>query len=505
MPETKNSLNEPESNLNDTIELVLGIVRRRRWWILGAGCLIPLAVVAVAMKLPDRYVSQATLLVVQQQVSQRYVETDSAPSIPAAVQAMELEVLSRGGLLRIIHDLGLYTDLKDSSPEQLVGRMRKDIDVQPLESSPGRNDFNGFTISFSAATPPLAQEVASRLTSLFIEQNLKTQGDRAASTAKFLSDQLDGAKQRLTEQEQRLEAFKASNLGELPEDQAANLSALTDVRERLETVAGSLAQAQQQQASLQSPLEERLSRLQSEKEELLNRYTPRYPGVIKKDGEIKKVQSALDRLSGAPSAKTTHDTDSVDDAALAGILRQADTIAAAIESLTEQQKKLRTESEQYQKRLNLAPVREQQLAEILRDYDLFKQDYANLQKERLQAQLTNSLEENQEGQQFRLVDPPTLPVTPSSPKRLKICLGGMAGGIVLGLALAFLMDVRKGSFYSVKALSRSFSLPVVLGVPLVLTRHERRLRVCRLAFEWVAGCAMTVAMLTAEFYIYRNG
>ena len=176
-----------------------------------------------------------------------------------------------------------------------------------------------------------------------------------------------------------------------------------------------------------------------------------------------------------------------------------------METLSNQQKKLKADSEQYQTRLNLTPVREQQLAEILRDYDLFRQDYAGLLNKKLQSQLTTSLEENQEGQQFRLVDPPTLPITPSGPKRLKICLGGMAGGILFGVVLGFLIDTRDRSFHNEKALGQTFALPVVLAMPLVLTPAERRTRGWKRSFEWIAGCVMTLAMFAAEFYIFRHG
>ena len=187
------------------------------------------------------------------------------------------------------------------APELLVERMLKDVDIQPLETTPGRSDFNAFTISFTAASPHLAQEVTSRLTSLFIEQNQKTQGEQAANTTRFLSEQLDTAKQRLTEQEQRLQAFKTSNLGELPEQQQANLAALSSAREQLSATTISLLQAQQQRASLESAIEsllnDRLTRLQSEKAALLTRYTPRYPEVIKKDKEIGQLQAVLDRVN----------------------------------------------------------------------------------------------------------------------------------------------------------------------------------------------------------------
>ncbi len=511
MPKPDGNLPEPESNLNDSIDLVLGILTRRRWWILTAACCIPVVVVAVALKLPDRYVSQATLLVVQQQVSQRYVEPDNTTTVAGAVEAMKLEVLSRNQLVKVINDLGLYASEKEHpAPESLAERMLKDVDIQPLETTPGRSDFNAFTISFTAASSRLAQEVTSRLTSLFIEQNLKNRGEQAANTTRFLSEQLDAAKQRLTEQEQRLQAFKTANLGELPDQQQANLAALSNAREQLSATTISSFQAQQQRASIESAitslLNDRLTRLQSEKAALLTRYTSRYPEVDKKDKEIARMQAVLERVNKrVPETGNAQAPDSPDDPALAGLIRQAEASAAEVETLSNQQKKLKADSEQYQTRLNLTPVREQQLAEILRDYDLFRQDYTGLLSKKLQSQLTTSLEENQEGQQFRLVDPPTLPVTPSGPNRLKICLGGMAGGILFGVVLGFLIDTRDSSFHDEKALGQTFALPVVLGMPLVLTPAEGRARGWKRSLEWIAGCVMIVAMFAAEFYVFRHG
>jgi hypothetical protein len=99
--------------------------------------------------------------------------------------------------------------------------------------------------------------------------------------------------------------------------------ALTDARGRLETVDSSLTLARQQQASLQLLLSERLARLQSEKRALLAHETPRHPDVVKKDYEIAKVQSVLERLrTGNPSAGST-DLDPEDDPSLETILMQA--------------------------------------------------------------------------------------------------------------------------------------------------------------------------------------
>ncbi|HEY6345059.1 MAG TPA: hypothetical protein VIY49_26480 [Bryobacteraceae bacterium] len=458
------------------------------------------------MKLPDRYVSQATLLVVQQQVSQRYVEPDSTITLSDAIQAMKLEVLSQSRLLEIINDLGLYEASKERTfPELLVEKMRKDLDIQPLETSPGRNEFNAFTIAFTAGTPQLAQEVTSRLTSLFIEQNLKTRGEQAANTTKFLTEELDAAKQRLAEEEARLKAFKTSNAGELPEQQQANLAALTEARLRLETAASSLTQTQQQRSSLELSISERLARLQSEKTALLIHYTTQHPEVMKKDQEITQVKSVLERLTAGTPSPVSLAPVPIDDVGLDAILQQADANMVQLATLSAQQKKLEEEIERYQERLSLTPLREQQLAEILRDDDLYKKGYTDLVNKKLQSEMSANLEEKQVGQQFRLVDPPSLPAKPSSPKRLQISLGGLAGCILISIALGFLVEMRDTSFHTEKAVSQYCSLPLVIGVPLVRTPLERSLHRWRIAFEYVAGCAMCLGVCAAEIYVFLNG
>ena len=130
-----------------------------------------------------------------------------------------------------------------------------------------------------------------------------------------------------------------------------------------------------------------------------------------------------------------------------------------IENLLRDEKQLKASLAQYQSRLNLTPVREQQLLGLTRDYDLMKKDYEDLVSKEMQSQLATSLEKNQGGRQFRLVDPPSLPVVPASPNRLKLNLGGLAGGAAFGLLLAFLMEMRDRSFHTESELSASLLPP----------------------------------------------
>ena len=87
-----------------------------------------------------------------------------------------------------------------------------------------------FRSSFVADGPELAQAATSRFTTLFIQENLKTRADQATTTTVFLREQLEVAKNKLIEQEQRLKDFKMQYLGELPEQQQGTLGILTDCK-----------------------------------------------------------------------------------------------------------------------------------------------------------------------------------------------------------------------------------------------------------------------------------
>ena len=131
---------------------------------------------------------------------------------------------------------------------------------------------------------------------------------------------------------------------------------------------------------------------------------------------------------------------------------------------------------QYQKRLNLTPVREQQLSGILRDYELSKQDYADLLGKAQQSQLATSLEKQQGGEQFRLVEPPSLPARPSSPKRIQLGLAGLGAGLFLGLVMAFLKELPRPTFHTTKEISQRFGAPLVVALPVLRTPAEKRRR-----------------------------
>jgi polysaccharide chain length determinant protein (PEP-CTERM system associated) len=540
-------MDEPEVNFSETIQQVTSVLIRRRWWVLVSTAVVGLCTFGVLWRLPNRYTSEATLLVVQQQVPQRYVVPTSTTTLSETLEVMTQEVLSRTRLLVIIQKFGLYRQHElRLAPEELVDKMRKDITIQAFDGNPERRDANAFKISFVSDDPLVAQQVTSELTSLFIEQNLNSREHQATLTTNFLQEQLDDAKRKLTGAEERLRQFKMENLGELPEQQQGNVAILAGLNTELQNTMGAIDRAQQQRVYLESllsglrgaekrkpaPAPERnansgantdepkegdlqrqgvllrLARLRAEKAALLRVRQPDDPEVFKVAQQISLAEAFLQSLNSKIPAKEVADSGPEDSPAVAQLKSQLEANRVEVANLTKDAAAVKAEMAKYQNRLNQTPLREQQLSGILRDYDLLKQDYADLLSKQMQSQLAANLEKQQAGQQFRLVDAPILPTLPSSPNRIKIGLGGLAGGLVLGIGLAFVVDLKSHAYHTEKQLSRRFDLPLVIAVPLLRTDAEQRSFKKVRVLEWIAGSALMLIVLAAElyqFYLYRHG
>jgi polysaccharide chain length determinant protein (PEP-CTERM system associated) len=513
---------------------------------------VAILALGVLQVLPNRYTSTATLLVVQQQVPQRYVVPNSTTNVAVALQAMKQEILSRPQLLRMINEFGLYPKKrKRLAPEQLFALMLGDIDIAPVGDNPQSRDkdFDAFKISFTTENALLSQQITNNLTSLFINEYLRSGVEHATSTTNFLHQRVEEKGKELQAQEQRLAQFKLQHVGELPEQQQGNLGILTGLQGQLQNTMASLNRAQQQRTLLQAQLEatprrrngadiaipvfipgsstpvpttplqaaqNELARLQSVRANLLGKGdTSQHPDVLRNQREIAKAEAAVRTLMGTsprppevpatPASPQVASTETADDPTVAQLKASLEANRLEIESLTADEKRLKASINQYENRLNQTPVREQQQAGIMRDTEVLRQEYSDLLKKEQESELATNLEKQQAGRQFRLIDPASLPTVPTSPNRPKLSLGAVGGALGFGLALALLMELRDTSFYSEKDLTKHLEAPFVLGIPLLPTASEVRNRRWHNVFQWSVGTTIVIVVAAAEFYVYRHG
>jgi uncharacterized protein involved in exopolysaccharide biosynthesis len=230
---------------------IKGIVRRRRWQFLVPFFCGWALVWGASWLIPSTYRSGTLILIEEPSVPEKYVVSNIDSDIQQQLDSITQQILSRTRLLRIIDKLGLYAqDQKHRSPDDLVEKMRKDIEIELSHGDDKK--LSAFNIYYVSRDPKMAQQATSELANLFITENLEQRQKRSENTTNFLEDQLEQARAKLAEQEAKMRVFKDQHLGELPTQTQSNLQILTGLQNQVQANEDSLNRAKQQNTYLES-------------------------------------------------------------------------------------------------------------------------------------------------------------------------------------------------------------------------------------------------------------
>ncbi len=490
-------------------ELTLADVKRvlRRYgWILPITTLFLGAVGLIAsLILPKKYTSQTMVLVEQPTIGPDYVKPVVSEDLDHRLVSMQEQTLSRTRLGPIIEKFGLYPGDRDRvHVDDLVERLRAAVTIKPMDPTPGTqtHQLPGFYVNVTYDNPRTAQQICTEITSMILSQNAGDRQKQVKVTTDFLGQQLDEAKKNLDAQDAKLAQFKRQFLGSLPEEEQTNLGILTGMNSQFEANTQALSRAHQDKAFTESLLtqqeanwkasqtgqnpetaEQQLTVLQDQLTTLLARYTPEHPDVIKLKNqieEIKKRLAATPKNSGpATSASTPSASEPPQIQQLRAKLRQDEI---SINDLTKRQIKLQEEISKLQGRVQASPMVEQQFKELTRNYQTALEFYNDLLKKRQTAGVAGDLENQQQSEQFRIYDAPSLPDAPSFPKKIVFIPGGLGAGLALGLGILFVIAASDKSLHSERDVELALNLPVLVLIPNLdvrvhVTDHVPRLAV----------------------------
>lgn len=472
-----------------TFEDYVAILRRRRWLLIIPAILGAAAGYLLSLILPSRYTSHTMVLVEQPAVPDSYVKPVVSEDLNQHLASMQEQILSRTRLQDLVERFGLQGKDANRAPmEEQVARLRKSITVTPLNPMAGTrsSELPGFNVDVTMGEARLAQQICSVITSMFMEQNLHVRQQQAEDTTQFLAKQLDEAKAKLDDQDAKLAAFQSRHIGELPEDDKTNLTLLMGMTPQLEAATQALHQAQQDKAFAESllsqqlatwksskdgqdpeTLEQHLRDLQNQLHSLQGHYTEDHPDVVKLNNDIARVQK---QLAGAAQVHTQPNEQHV--LAAANELPEIQQLRARLHQIdltvsqkAHEQEKLQREIKVLQSRLQSSPIVQQEFKALTRDYQTALNFYNDLLKKRNESQMATELERRQQGQQFRVFDPPSLPERPSFPNRRLFGLGGLGAGLALGLGMVQLFELRDKSMRTKQDIDFYLGVPALALIP----------------------------------------
>src|SRR5579864_5779476 len=465
------------ANRELTMDDYAAMLRRRAKIILIPMLLAPLAGFLVSYAFPAKYTAQSLILVEGQKVPETMVQPVVSEDLTARIATLQQQVLSQSRLQPVLEKL-----YPNKSPQEIGGMIdaiRLSMNVEPVLTSlsaignagrppkPGQSPVPGFYVNYTAPSPREAQQICNELTTLFIDENLKSIDAAANGTSDVLSRGLSDAKHNLDDLDSKLAAFKKQYVGQLPGDEENNLKILMGLNSQLEANTQTLNRAQQDKSYTESmlaqqlaawktgqsstnpdTLEKTLSDLQAQLVTLRARYTDDHPDVIKMKADIAEIKQKLAEVNKA-SANPVEGADQKAAANEPPDIRQLRTQIHQYEDLiaggTRDQKRLQQEIELYKGRVSLSPAIEEQYKQLTRDYDNAQKDYQDLLAKRCVANLTVKMTTQSEGERMVPLNPANLPDDPSFPNRLSFAGGGLAAGLALGLGLAFLLELTDNS------------------------------------------------------------
>lgn len=464
---------KPPSNLREFTDMLV----RRKLLIIVCMLIVPPLVVLVGHYWPKKYRSQTMILVDPQRIPEDYVKATVTGDVTDRLQTISDEVMSRTRLLMIANKDNLYEKVrKKHGDDGVLTAIRKDITVDVIQGT-DEHRIDGFKIAYIASTPDLAQEVTRQIANLFIQENIKERDQDAESTAQFIQNQLAAAGTQLAAQDQKISSFKAAHLGELPEQETANLAMISELQSASQQNSDSIDRAHQQLVYLQSmlsafhsqkpatgptPLEIQLQEAKKQLAADRQKYTEEYPDVVRMRSEVAALEAEVRQ-------QPTGDTTAVEPPKSSAMEQQLQSQLLAtqqeIKSRTERQQELEQQIGALQGRVESLPAVQQQYESLSRDYTEMQKNYASLLQKEQSAGMAAQLELHNESERFRVLDPASLPTVPYSPSMPKVYAGALFGGIFLGLAFAYLAEMRDPSIHNAEEAEMYLSAPLIVALP----------------------------------------
>lgn len=430
----------PQTDYKQYLHLII----RKKEWFIAISLAIFLISILISFLMPRKYEAVSTVFIEKNVIADLVKGITATPSMDDTIKVLTYAITSRTLLTKVVDSLDTVpAGVRKSVTEEFIKNLQKRVQVKV-------KDKNLFIITFVDQNPKMATDFVNTLVRLYIEENLSSKRGESYEATSFLSEQITTFKEKLDKAEAAVNQYKSDQGGVIAIDEAKLFEGISQAQQKLHELE---IQRRQLEASRQdlskgsAPLRVTLNNLQKQLEELQAKYTDNYPEIIRLKAEIESTRAQIS--SGRAQTVVTPELSKVE---------------AQISALRASEESLRRYIGTNQALLRNIPSAKAGLEQLQIEKENQKNLYNQLVARHGQSEVGKQMEVQDKSMTFRVVDPAILPTKPVSPKRLKIMLLGLVGGLAGAFGILFLLDSIDTSLKSSEDM-RQFGLPVLATIP----------------------------------------
>ena len=511
--------------MDQLLQQILGYVKAawgRRWWGIAVAWLVCVIGWTWVLSIPDRYQASARVYVDTQTLLKPLLSGLAAePNVEQQIKLMTRQLVSRPTLEKVARMTDL--DVTAKTPEQTEA-MLNGLSSKISIANAGRDNL--YAISYQDANPDLAKKVVQSLLTIFVESSLGKTRQDISSSQRFIEEQLQQYQQKLTDAENALKEFKQKHIGMMPGQGGGYYAKLAETTAQLRQ-----AQLDQQEAvnrrnqlkrqltdeepeltaaaaavSTNSEIDGRIQALEKQMDQLRLQFTDLHPDIQATKRLIAKLedQKKIDLAAKKADPAGTKIQNPVYQQLTIAIAEADATVASLGARVSEYQRRL----VELRNASNMIPQIEQDYTQLTRDYDVYRQNYDALLKRRESVTMSGEIESKTDTVDFRVIDPPFVPSKPAWPNRPLLLSLVTVGGLVAGIAVAFLLSQLRKTVTDRRVLRELTGLPLLGAVSRVETEEtKKRKRKGLFAYLATLGSLLLAygGVLIAQFVVSRAG
>ncbi|MFZ3236636.1 MAG: XrtA system polysaccharide chain length determinant [Stellaceae bacterium] len=496
---------------------ILHMLWRQKWIAVGIAWLVcTVGWIGVAF-VPTKYESSARVYLNADPLLTPLLHGLAADTDPTRhLDFLQRTLLSRPNLEQLVS----LTNLDDrvTSPaqkERLYQQLAGAVEIRPITQ-------NLMTISYRNKDPRTAKNVVQALLTIFAEKTAGSSRNEMDSAQRFLDDEIAAYRDQLRAAERR-RADLARQYPDIVTSRAPDGPAGGDSGSRLGQARGAVLRAKDdledattkrdslrreiasvpQMLSVDrapqvivngsglSPEEARLQQLRANLDTLRLKYTDQHPDVIAAREEIRQLESEPKHAGGAGSAAgggtgKAQVPNAIYDQLKVKLVDAEGQVAAAQRRLSETEE----DATRIAKIAQSAPAVVTEAEDLDRDYGVLQKNYQELVSRREATLIADAADTKTEKIQFRIVDPPQVPLIPVEPNRPLLVSFVLLAGLGAGIATPIVMAQLDRSFTTINQL-RNLGIPVLGSVTRLALGAERR----RATIQLAGVCASAVVLV----------